>query len=505
MSSPDDENKTLGLPPGARNKMLREIEREKQAAAQRAAGQTAGPGAPAEPRPPAPPSRPPSAPGSRVPSQPPPSDPSRESYETIPPVVGFPRRREFPGLEDLKQDRAPENIHPPSQPWDAGFTPQPPSASREPSSQIVPPGWTVAGSIPVEHPTPWDDEGQFGTSPPPPRKPAQRVEPPLRPLRGVPLSARDPWADSGLAEPVAGWPAPEAIEPATPFSGTAMPPESHGPPPTVGTRPPQPSPLAPPRPPAGRPSAEDGSNRTVAYDRNLHASKKALLTLQFYNTSLRRWSDLGEVRGEQLELGRSTFQDWNPNPEDLAERHVRLVIEGDRLYVQPLRSLNGVYIKLKPNRPVELSPHTRFRIGHHVLEFRPGTAVGEIDALRAEDGEVFQSRVLAPLGFIDLIGPDNDTYMSFPLTKPDETGTRVGRGGPRCDLALTGDDWASSEHARLYFSAGKSWLEDLKSTNGTFLQIHEPVQIQCGNALKPDSGDIVVIGGYMIRVVEERP
>ena len=301
-------------------------------------------------------------------------------------------------------------------------------------------------------------------------------------------------------EPAAGWPAPDA---AAPFS--APPSESQGPTSTVGARPVPPSPLAPPRPSAGRPAVEDGANRTMAYDRNLHGSQSAVLTLQFYNTSLRRWSDLGAARGERIELGRSAFQDWNPNPEDLAERHVRLLISGDRLQVEPLPSLNGVYIKLKPNTPVELAPHTRFRIGHHVLEFRPGSPAEPLDPLRAEDGEVFQSRVLAPLGFIDLIGPDGRVYLSYPLTKPDEPGTRIGRGGSRCDLALTGDDWASSEHARLFFASGKCWLEDTKSTNGTFIQINETVLIQRGTALKPDSGDVVVIGGYLIRVVEERP
>jgi pSer/pThr/pTyr-binding forkhead associated (FHA) protein len=226
--------------------------------------------------------------------------------------------------------------------------------------------------------------------------------------------------------------------------------------------------------------------------------------LQFFNTSDRRWADLGKVLGGQREIGRSTFQDWNPNPDDLAKRHVRLVVVGDGLEVQPLRSLNGVYLKLKPNRPVEMAAQTRFRIGRHVLEYRPGRPVCPTDPLQSDDGEVFQARVLEPLGFFVVIGPVGLSYLSPPLTKPDEPGARIGRGGPRCDLALTGDDWVSSEHARVFYSAGTCRLEDLKSTNGTFVQITEPVQIQCGTALNRDSGDVVAIGGYLIRVVEER-
>lgn len=494
MSAPDDQYKTLGLPPGARNKLLREIEREKQLAAQQAAGQAPEPAPPAEPRSPAPPARPPSAPAARKPGQPPPGDPSRESYETIPPVGGFPRRRDLPGLDDLDQGRGPRSQGPPSQPWDAGFAADPPSAPRGPDDPSIHSGWTIAGPSPAEQPTPWDDEGFIDSTPPPPKPPAAQAPPPPRP---VPASRGVEQHGSTV-----GWPAAEADARSTPFAGAA--PEGRGPSPTVGVRPRQPTPLAPPRPPAGRPPVEDGANRTVAYDRDLHGPQTALLTLQFYNTDLRRWSDLGAARGERLELGRSAFQDWNPNPEDLAERHVRLLIADGRILVEPLPSLNGVYIKLRPNSPAELAPGARFRIGRHVLEFRPGGAAEPREARRADDGEVFQSRLLAPLGFVDLIGPDDQAYLSYPLTKPDEPGTRIGRGGSRCDLALTGDDWASSEHARIYFAGGKCWLEDTKSTNGTFLQIGEPVQIQPGSAPRPDTGDVVVIGGYMIRVVEER-
>ena len=113
----------------------------------------------------------------------------------------------------------------------------------------------------------------------------------------------------------------------------------------------------------------------------------------------------------------------------------------------PSRRLNGVYRKLQPNRREEIAPHTRFRIGRHVLEFRLADAPTEVAPRRSSDGEVFQSRRLVPLGFLDLIGPDGRSYLSFPLTKRDERGTRIGRAGVECDIALTGDEWVSLRHA----------------------------------------------------------
>lgn len=244
----------------------------------------------------------------------------------------------------------------------------------------------------------------------------------------------------------------------------------------------------------------------MAIDRAFSSVKNSILTLQFYNTSLRRWSDLGALRGSYVDLGRKTFQDWQPNAEDLAEVHVRLMVDEGHLFIEPLESLNGVYIKLKPNRPAPLAPGGRFRVGRHVLAYRRGDQERPPGPpLRSRDGEVFQARVLAPLGFLDLIGPDGEPYLSHPLTKADEPGTRIGRGGARCDLALTGDEWVSGEHARVFFTGADCFLEDLKSTNGTFLGVQEMRELERGTAGRPDAGDVMAIGGYLIRVIEERP
>lgn len=66
----------------------------------------------------------------------------------------------------------------------------------------------------------------------------------------------------------------------------------------------------------------------------------------------------------------------------------------------------------------------------------------------------------------------------------------IGRG-PHCDVSLQ-DEVLSASHARISFHHGQWWLEDLGSTNGTFLnkdQITVPTviitgdQFKCGNTL----------------------
>lgn len=66
----------------------------------------------------------------------------------------------------------------------------------------------------------------------------------------------------------------------------------------------------------------------------------------------------------------------------------------------------------------------------------------------------------------------------------------IGRD-PACDYALT-DTTVSAQHARLSYHHNQWWLEDLRSTNGTFLNqepVVEPVvitsgdKVGCGQAL----------------------
>jgi pSer/pThr/pTyr-binding forkhead associated (FHA) protein len=77
--------------------------------------------------------------------------------------------------------------------------------------------------------------------------------------------------------------------------------------------------------------------------------------------------------------------------------------------------------------------------------------------------------------------------VSLHFTKPEIT---IGRD-PTCDATLE-DKTVSNEHARLSFHHNQWWLEDLQSTNGTFLndeRVSAPTvittsdQIRCGQVV----------------------
>jgi pSer/pThr/pTyr-binding forkhead associated (FHA) protein len=66
-----------------------------------------------------------------------------------------------------------------------------------------------------------------------------------------------------------------------------------------------------------------------------------------------------------------------------------------------------------------------------------------------------------------------------------ESGTLIGRN-PECALVLD-DDFASGRHARIFERDGQWFVEDLGSTNGTFLggqRLTEPAPVAVGSVLR---------------------
>jgi len=63
-----------------------------------------------------------------------------------------------------------------------------------------------------------------------------------------------------------------------------------------------------------------------------------------------------------------------------------------------------------------------------------------------------------------------------------------------CDLVLPGDQYASRMHARLVQADGRVTLEDLGSSNGTFVRVRQAIE------LKP--GDEVLIGTSILNIEE---
>lgn len=83
---------------------------------------------------------------------------------------------------------------------------------------------------------------------------------------------------------------------------------------------------------------------------------------------------------------------------------------------------------------------------------------------------------------LSLLHQSEDELTTFHFSTPEIT---IGRD-PACDCVL--DDYTvSAQHARLSYRQGQWWLEDLRSTNGTFLNqeaVSMPLVITIGDELR---------------------
>ena len=81
-----------------------------------------------------------------------------------------------------------------------------------------------------------------------------------------------------------------------------------------------------------------------------------------------------------------------------------------------------------------LTDGRRFRIGNFLLEYRSAESVPEEAPAHGDDGEEFCGHELQPLGYLDVIRPNNRPGPRFPITK--RRGTVLGREGDRISIAL---------------------------------------------------------------------
>jgi hypothetical protein len=90
--------------------------------------------------------------------------------------------------------------------------------------------------------------------------------------------------------------------------------------------------------------------------------------------------------------------------------------------------------------------------------------------------------------------PSLEPGDEFPLNSAPVT---VGRGGQN-DLVLTGDEFASARHARIEMRGDGAWVQDLDSTNGTYVN-----GSRVAGAQRLDAGDVLRVGETDLLVEED--
>jgi pSer/pThr/pTyr-binding forkhead associated (FHA) protein len=188
--------------------------------------------------------------------------------------------------------------------------------------------------------------------------------------------------------------------------------------------------------------------------------------------------------GDQIDIGRTEGDLLFEDPH-LAPRHARVVASLTGRVLTPLESRNGIYVRLRG--PIDLQDGDHLLVGKQVLKFELLTDAERSLRPALEHGVVvFGTPVRPPWARLRQITPAAVTRDVFHLTRPD-----VILGRETADLVFSDDEFMSRRHAQISFRNGRGHLEDLGSSNGTFLRLRGPHGLI--------SGDLIRLGDELLR------
>ena len=141
------------------------------------------------------------------------------------------------------------------------------------------------------------------------------------------------------------------------------------------------------------------------------------------------------------------------------------------LYLFLARVVRAVYRELSPDRPVEARASSR-----------NGSPFGRARGRKADARALpYKLKMIDPA-----------TAQVFPLGEE----VTIGRA-PGCSVPLADDTYVSQLHARIYIRDGKPFVEDLGSTNGTFLN-----RDRLSKTMPLHRGDKLQIGQTVLEIVQ---
>jgi pSer/pThr/pTyr-binding forkhead associated (FHA) protein len=188
--------------------------------------------------------------------------------------------------------------------------------------------------------------------------------------------------------------------------------------------------------------------------------------------------------GDQIDIGRTEGDLLFDDPH-LAPRHARIVASLTGRVMTPLDNRNGVYVRLRGQ--VDLHDNDFILLGKQVLKFELCSEAERNIRPAVEHGVViFGTPVRPPWARLRQITPAGVGRDLFHLTRPD-----VVMGRENGDFIFSDDEFMSRRHAQISYRNGRGHLEDLGSSNGTFLRLRGPHGLA--------SGDLIRLGDELLR------
>ena len=169
------------------------------------------------------------------------------------------------------------------------------------------------------------------------------------------------------------------------------------------------------------------------------------------------------VAGKNI-VGRTSEHAVFSRDEFLSPEHASIHVNGKTVIVSDLGSLNGTYYRIAEVTSLKTGDHVR--MGLEVLRFQ---ALAEATAIAApaKDGTVaIGSPAGDAWGRLERISAPDEASFTFLLRS-----TEHFLGREKGDILFGDDRYVSGRHARIFTDGSAFFVEDLKSSNGTFVRL----------------------------------
>lgn len=165
----------------------------------------------------------------------------------------------------------------------------------------------------------------------------------------------------------------------------------------------------------------------------------------------------------------------------LDPNHAELTVLENGLQINSESSLNGVFFRLE--EPCEVRNNDQFRVGQELIRYQELPAPENSDAVErlGSPNPGYWGRLSV------MLSPELESRA---IAVGDE-GALLGREAGQ--LCFPNDGYVSARHCRIFTDNQRVWIEDLESSNGTYMRVR-PQQIVPFNSL-------LLIGQQLFRLV----
>jgi pSer/pThr/pTyr-binding forkhead associated (FHA) protein len=173
--------------------------------------------------------------------------------------------------------------------------------------------------------------------------------------------------------------------------------------------------------------------------------------------------------GETLEVGRSSGPPWEDDAY-LDPQHASLTPEADGITIADFGSLNGIFVKLIGR--TEVQHGDQFRVGQELLRYEElpePTPTDDGTERMGSPNPGYWGRVLV------LVDPERSSG-GYPI---EGDGITVGRESG--DITFPQDGYVSGRHCRISGDDDGIYVEDVGSSNGTYMRVRDGQTIPYGS------------------------